>query len=60
MHQVISDFVNLFVEGHIYLNNVNFLINLNMAEWLSWLKRLCSNQEMLSLKLIAVLFLAAK
>ena len=60
MHQVISEFVNLFVEKHIYLNNVNFLNIIGMAVWLSWSKRLSSKQEMLSSKFIAVLCLVAK
>ena len=60
MHQVSSKFVNLFVERHFYLNNVIFSINVSKAVWLSWLKRLSSKQEMVSLKLTVALFLAAK
>ena len=42
MHQVISEFVNLFVEKHFYLNNVNFSNITSKAAWLSWLKLLSS------------------
>ena len=59
MHQVSSEFVNLFVEKHFYLNNVIFLYNVSKAAWLSWLKRLSSKQEMVSSKLTVALFLAA-
>ena len=31
MHQVISEFVNLFVEKHFYLNNVNFFIQIKQG-----------------------------
>ena len=60
MHQVLSEFANLFVDKHFYFNNVIFSINLSKAVWLSWLKRLSSKQEMVSLKLTVALFLAAK
>ena len=60
MHQVSSEFVNLFVEKHFYLNNVISLHNVSKAAWLSWLKRLSSKQEMVSSKLTEALLLAAK
>ena len=60
MHQVISEFVNLFVEKHFYLNNVNFFNIQSKAAQLSWLKRLSSKQEMVNSKLTVALFLAAK
>ena len=59
IQQEISEFVNLFIEKHFYLNNANFLFKQSKTVWLSWLERLTSKQEMLSSKLIAVLFLAA-
>ena len=60
MHQVISEFVNLFVEKHVYLNNVNFFSHKSKAAWLSWLERLSSKQKMVSSKLTVAFFLAAK
>ena len=60
MHQVISEFVNLFVEKHFYLYNVNLFIILTKVAWLSWLKCLSSDQEMVSSNLTIALFLAAK
>ena len=63
LHQVLSEFVNLFVEKHFHLNNVNFFIHIGKALWLSWLKPLSSKQEIVSLNLISPIFnehLAAK
>ena len=60
MHQVISEFINLFVEKHFHLNNVNFSHNLSKAAQLSWLKRLSSKQEMVSSKLVVAFVLAAE
>ena len=58
MHQVISEFVNLFVEKHFYLYNVNFLFHKSKTAWLSCLKHLSSEQKMVSMNLTEVLFLA--
>ena len=60
MHQVLSEFVNFFVDKHFYLNNVNFSLNISEAVLLSWLELLSSKQEMLGSKLTIALFLAAK
>ena len=60
MHQVISEFVNLFVEKHFYLNNVIFYHCVSKVAWLSWLERLSSEQKIVSLKLTVALLLAAK
>ena len=60
IHQVLSEFVNLFVEKHFDLNNVNFLFIYSKAAWLSWLECLSNKQEVVSSKLTVALFLAAK
>ena len=60
MQQEISEFVNLFIEKHFYLNNANFLLKQSKAAWLSWLERLSSGQDIVSSKLTVALFLAAK
>ena len=58
MPEVLTEFINLFVEKHFYLNNVNFWNLINKAVWLSWLKCLYSKQEIVSSNLIPVFFLA--